>query len=308
MPASPRTSTTRPPSRARASSSRSRASSASRPTNGTGRGLGAGSGVRADGGAAAVAVVPALTASYSAVVSCSGGTPSSRDRVRTHSRYWCRAPARSPVPASSRIVAWWAGSCSGSSASHRRATRSAAGQVAGGLPVRRQPGQDGHELLPDRVRLALHPGLEPGCVPHHEALEQLAAGGLRGLLEPALRGQPAEPQHVDVEPGRQRHLVATGHEGVRAEGRAECGQRATQRAARVREVLVGPQQVGDGVARAGVLRQRQQREHGHRLAGVEAHGRAVALHARRPQQPDPDHCPPRHGRSPAAAGRHDALP
>ena len=88
-------------------------------------GCGDGPGVRVGGGAAAVEVVPALTASYSAVVSCSGGTPSSRDRVRTHSRYWCRAPARSPVPASSRIVAWWAGSCSGSSASHRRATRSA---------------------------------------------------------------------------------------------------------------------------------------------------------------------------------------
>ena len=52
-------------------------------------------------------------------------TPSSRSRIRTQLRYWRRAAARWSVQAYSRIRVWCAGSCSGSSASQRRALRRA---------------------------------------------------------------------------------------------------------------------------------------------------------------------------------------
>ena len=250
MPASPRTSTTRPPSRARASSSRSRASSASRPTNGTGRGLrrrAGRAGRRGSGGGRGGAGAHRLVQR--------GGL-----LQRRHPELAGQGPdalavlvqgpgpvARAGEQPDRRLVG---GLLQRLEREPPAGDAQRAGQVTGGLPVRRQPGQDRDELLPDGVRLALHPGLEPRGVPHHEALEQLAAGGLGGLLEPALRRQPAEPQHVDVEPGRQRHLVASGHDGVGTEGRAEGGQRATQCTAGVGEVLVGPEQVGDGVARA----------------------------------------------------------
>ena len=130
----------------------------------------------------------------------------------------------------------------------------------------------------------------------------------RGLLETA-GARAAEPSTSTTSPGPDQPDVVTGGLDVRrADGRAQGGQRAPQRAAGVVEVLVGPEQIGERRRAGGGVGSARWASSGHRLAGVERDGRAVALDARRTEQPDLDHCPPRHGRSPAAAGRHDGLP
>ena len=60
-------------------------------------------------------------ASYRAVVSASGSTPSSRSRTATHARYWRTAPARSPAAARSSIRRTCADSSSGSRSIRRPA-------------------------------------------------------------------------------------------------------------------------------------------------------------------------------------------
>ena len=64
---------------------------------------------------------PARTSSYSRVVSGSGRTARSRSSTRTSDRYCRMAAERWPVQPCSRMIAWWAGSCRGSSCSQRRA-------------------------------------------------------------------------------------------------------------------------------------------------------------------------------------------
>src|SRR6266545_2938615 len=116
MPASPSSTTRRPSCRAASYASRSADHSADRPTSGD-----RDSGATAAGGGAgrSRSAWPCLIVWYSAVVSSSGATPSSRSSTRTHARYWRSAAPRCPLQAYSRMSCRWAGSWRGSRASHR---------------------------------------------------------------------------------------------------------------------------------------------------------------------------------------------
>ena len=72
-------------------------------------------------GSGGAASLPARTSSYSWVVSGNGRTARSLSSTCTSDRYCRMAADRCPVHSYSLIIAWWAGSCSWSSCSQRRA-------------------------------------------------------------------------------------------------------------------------------------------------------------------------------------------
>ena len=160
-------------------------------------------------------------------------------------------------------------------------------EVARGLDVAREHGR---ELAAQRVGLSALPVLEPRRVAQAEALEQLAAELADRPLEVAGRRQRPEAVDVDLEraAAHEAHAVASGLHGFGADRRSQRRERAPQRPAGVLGVVVGPQQLGEDVARARALDERQHREQRHRLARVQRHGRAVPLHPRRAEQLDLD--------------------
>ena len=156
-------------------------------------------------------------------------------------------------------------------------------EVAGRLDV---PREHGRELAPQRVGLAALPVLEGRRVAQPEALEQLAAELRDRRLEVAGRGERPEAVDVDLErrAADEAHAVAGRVHRLRPDRRAQRRERAPQRAAGVLGVVLGPQQLGEHVARARALDEREHGEQRHRLARVERHGRAVALDPRRAEQ------------------------
>lgn len=116
-----------------------------------------------------------------------------------------------------------------------------------------QPRQHGQELPSHRLRLRFHPGLERRRLTDHEALEQVPSNQLGRLVVLTSTCQLAEPEDVDPQSraGRQGHVVAVGVQQARPEGGTDRRQGPAQRAPRVGEVVVRPQQVGHGVPRPG---------------------------------------------------------
>ena len=155
--------------------------------------------------------------------------------------------------------------------------------VAGRL---HQPRQHRRELAPQRVRLGALPVLELGRVAEPEALQELPAEQRRGARHVAVLGERAEAVDVDGEPGPadEADLVAGGVDEVGADGRAQRRQRPPQRAPRVLRVVLGPQQLGEHVARTRPVGQREHGEQRERLARVERDRGSVAHHARGSEQ------------------------
>ncbi len=168
IPASPSI-TARPPSgRARAWASTRAASASARPTSGSSAGPAAAlarvGGTARSGASCGGPRLPSFTWSYRLAVSSSGVTPSSSLSVRTQWRYCASAAARSPFQAYRRISSRWAGSCSGSTSSHRRAYGIARSYSARRGQQLHQPAQRRAQLALEGVRLVDLPVVEVGTV------------------------------------------------------------------------------------------------------------------------------------------------
>ena len=293
-PGSPSTTTSRPPARPGSTPAASSSSSASRPTRPSSATATAGSGRRSRSGHATGS--PSLTASYRALVSGSGRTPSSWSSTRTQLRYWASASARWPVTAYSRISARWAGSCSGSRASRRWAGASA-------WSARPVACQLGHQPLQRQLQLApqLGPGrplpvVEGGAVAQAEAGQQVAPVqrhrlGQVGDRAWAVAGrghQPPEPPGVHrVGLQLQPHRRPVGDQPAAVQRRSQHRQRAPQRRPSAVGIGVRPQQVDQQVARVAAAAHRQVRQQRRGLARVHPKRRAVHLDPGRAQHVNP---------------------
>jgi hypothetical protein len=158
--------------------------------------------------------------------------------------------------------------------------------LAGRLGGVGQARERGGQLALERARLRALPVVVAGRVTQPEALHELAAEQLRRAREVALGRQRAEAVHVDVDAAvpHQPHAVTPGLDRLGADRAAQRGQRPPQRAARVLRVVLGPQQLGQRVARARAVDEREVRQQRERLARVERDRLPVALDARRAEQ------------------------
>jgi hypothetical protein len=168
-----------------------------------------------------------------------------------------------------------------------------------------QPLQRARPLPAQRVGLGELPVLELRGVPQGEAGEEVAAvqrdrlGERLGALgagpfrlvavRVAARHQGAEAPDVQLHARRDQLQPAAvrGDPGGAAEGVVQRGERAPQRGARVGVVRLRPQQRGQLVAPVAAAAARQVGEQRDRLAGVDPQRRAAHLHARRPEQRQP---------------------
>ena len=143
----------------------------------------------------------------------------------------------------------------------------------------------------EAVALGSHPVLEVGRVTDCEPLQEVTAEELHSGLQPTIGDQVPEQVHVDGDAVAldQTHVVAGGFEEIAADGTAQRRQCASQGSARVRLVVPGPEQIGQAVPRAGPVAERQEGEHGERLAGVEGDEHSVAFDPWGAQQADLDH-------------------
>ena len=295
MPASPSSTATRPSGPASPSARRSAAHSASRPTSGRSPARAGGAPPASRRGPAvsgAASSSPAPIASKRAVVDGRGATPSSALSTRTHVavlRQRSGAVAgrgQQPDEAhAGRLVERLEVDPAARVADRRRVV------ARGGLEVG-EPVQRGRQLAAQAVGLQPLPVVEGRAVAQPEALEEVAAAQGDGPLElrarGVARGQRAEAADVEVERRRVRQgdAVPRRLQVLVADGLAQGRERPAQRPARVGGVVVGPQQLGQGVAGVGALGQREVGEQCRRLAGVERHRRAVAHHAGRAEQRD----------------------
>ncbi len=114
-----------------------------------------------------------------------------------------------------------------------------------------QARQHQRQLAPQPVGLGALPVLERGRVAQPEALEEVAAEHGRRVAPPAPR--PRRPGSVDIDPqpgaAHERDAVARRVDEVGADRGAQRRQRPPQRPARVLGVVLGPQQLGQHVAR-----------------------------------------------------------
>ena len=217
------------------------------------------------GPAVPVDSVPSRTASYSSVVSCSGGTPSSRSSNATRERYRPIAPARSPERAMSSMSRRCPVSSSGSSSTRRRAADERACAVAVVPASRREAIEEAHRQPFHAARRGRLPVVERRAVAQGETGQKRTTDEPGGGLEVGTRsrrGQSLDLGQIDADPALEGDLGALDSEARVVNGGAEHRKRAAQGAARGEAVGLGPEHGGQLVACEGP-----------RLGGHDSHDR-----------------------------------
>ena len=209
-------------------------------------------------------------------------------------------------------MSWrWAGSCSGSRASQRRAASTASSQWC--WPIWAVASRSSVPASSRRSRSAwkycqssklvlsrrLNPARKsPRCSPAAAAsgarqAGQASSGGWPWSRRPASSASNSAHVQPEAGPGEPDGGPVRG-QPPRPDGLVQGRQGAPQRPPGVLGVVVGPEQPGHGVAAVPLGVHGQVGQQGDRLAGVDLDRRPVPLHPRRPQQRDPQlrHAPP----------------